>query len=207
MLNESPGAGYIDRRWPEPFKETGAWPLSSLRQAFLTGAMERLVDVDSYLKAKVPEFVSRGDFGLASGQQPGGTYTRVWFNEGLPVDEGFGAAGDGHELRFDLVANLRPRALQQRALHMPQGRPPRPHEMLVALAGVVEDVDRFQPPRLRRIIQLAEMTERPLAGAIRRAHRFDKRPVGVPLAIFLAMIGAKKHWRRWSHARSPAARG
>jgi hypothetical protein len=49
--------------------------------------MERLVDVDSYLKAKVPEFVSRSDFGLASGQQPGGTYARVWFNEGLPVDE------------------------------------------------------------------------------------------------------------------------
>jgi hypothetical protein len=87
LLNESPGAGYIERRWPEPFKETGAWPLSSLRQAFLTGAMERLVDVDSYLKAKVPEFVSRGDFGLASGQQPGGPYARLWFNEGLPADE------------------------------------------------------------------------------------------------------------------------
>jgi len=87
LLNESPGAGYIERRWPEPFKETGAWPLSSLRQAFLTGGMERLVDVDSYLKTKVPEFVSRGDFGLASGQQPGGTYARVWFNEVLLVDE------------------------------------------------------------------------------------------------------------------------
>ena len=78
---------------------------------------------------------------------------------------------------------------------------------LVPFAGVVEDVDRLQPPRLCRIIQLAEMTERPLAGAIRRAHRFDERPVGVPFAIFLPMIGAEKHWRRWSHARSPAARG
>ena len=68
-------------------KETGAWPLSSLRQAFLTGAMERLVDVDSYPKAKVPEFVLRGDFGLSSGQQPDGTYSRVWFNEDLPADE------------------------------------------------------------------------------------------------------------------------
>jgi hypothetical protein len=87
LLNESPGAGYLERRWPEPFKETGAWPLSSLRQAFLTGAMERLVDADLYLKAKVPEFVARGDFGLASGEQPSGAYARVWFNEGLPVDE------------------------------------------------------------------------------------------------------------------------
>jgi hypothetical protein len=77
---------------------------------------------------------------------------------------------------------------------------------LMPFAGVVEDVDRLQPPRLRRIIQLTEMTERPLARAIRRAHRFDQRPVGVPRAIFLAMIGAKKHRRRWSHARSPAAR-
>jgi hypothetical protein len=87
LLNESPGAGYLERRWPEPFKETGAWPLSSLRQSFLTGAMERLVDVDLYLKAKIPDFVARGDFGLASGQQPGGGHSRIWFNEVLPHDE------------------------------------------------------------------------------------------------------------------------
>ena len=49
--------------------------------------MARLVDVDSYLKTKVPEFVARGDFGLASGQQADGTYSRVWFNESLPADE------------------------------------------------------------------------------------------------------------------------
>ena len=78
---------------------------------------------------------------------------------------------------------------------------------LVPFAGVVEDLDRLQPPRLRRIIQLAEMTERPLARTIRRAHRFDERPIGVPLAIFVPMMRTQKHWRRWSHARSPAARG
>jgi hypothetical protein len=66
---------------------------------------------------------------------------------------------------------------------------------LVAFAAVVEDVDRLQPPRLGGIIQFAEMTERPLTGAIRRAQRFDERPVGVSLPIFLAMIGAEKHWR------------
>ncbi|MBI2833279.1 MAG: ATP-binding protein [Acidobacteria bacterium] len=93
LLNESPGAGYVERRWPEPFKETGAWPLSSLRQAFLTGAMERLVDVDTYLKSKVPEFVSRGDFGFASGQQSDGTYARVWFNEVVLADEVLFEAG------------------------------------------------------------------------------------------------------------------
>jgi hypothetical protein len=49
--------------------------------------MERLLDPDKYLKGKIPEFVIRGDFGLASGQQPGGGYTRIWFEELLPDDE------------------------------------------------------------------------------------------------------------------------
>jgi hypothetical protein len=87
LLNESPGAGYLDRRWPEAFKASGAWPLKSLRQAFLSGAMERLLDVDAYLRAKIPEFVRRGDFGLASGADPGGTYQHLWFDEEVGADE------------------------------------------------------------------------------------------------------------------------
>jgi hypothetical protein len=87
LLNESPGASYLERRWPPAFKESGAWPLASLRQAFLTGAMERLLDPDAYLRNKLPDFVLRGDFGLASGQQPDGGYTRVWFSEMLPPEE------------------------------------------------------------------------------------------------------------------------
>lgn len=39
------------------------------------------------LRAKIPEFVARGDFGLASGLQAGGRYTRLWLEEPLPVDE------------------------------------------------------------------------------------------------------------------------
>lgn len=87
LLNESPGASYLERKWPQAFKETGAWPLTSLRQAFLNGSMERLLDPDAYLRAKIPEFVTRGDFGLASGHQAAGTYTRLWFEEIVPVDE------------------------------------------------------------------------------------------------------------------------
>lgn len=49
--------------------------------------MERLLDVDAYLKSKIPEFVRRGDFGFASGAQPEGTYQRVWLNEELSPDE------------------------------------------------------------------------------------------------------------------------
>lgn len=87
LLNESPGAGYLERKWPQAFKESGAWPLISLRQAFLNGSMERVIDPDRYLKEKIPYLVSRGEFGLASGQQPGGGYTRLWFEELMPVDE------------------------------------------------------------------------------------------------------------------------
>ncbi len=87
LLNESPGAGYLERRWPPAFQESGAWPTLSLRQAFLNGSMERLLDPDAYLRNKIPEFVSRGDFGLASGKQPDGSYARVWFEELLPADE------------------------------------------------------------------------------------------------------------------------
>ncbi len=39
LLNESVGAGYIDRNWPPAFKDSGAWPLASLRQSFLNGAL------------------------------------------------------------------------------------------------------------------------------------------------------------------------
>jgi hypothetical protein len=49
--------------------------------------MERLIDPDSYLKSRVPMFVANGDFGLASGQQPGGGYSRLWFQEMVSADE------------------------------------------------------------------------------------------------------------------------
>jgi hypothetical protein len=87
LLNESVGAGYIDRNWPPAFKETGAWPLSSLRQSFLNGSLTRLLDPDTTLRGKIAEFVARGDFGLASGQKADGTYERVWFQESVSPDE------------------------------------------------------------------------------------------------------------------------
>ena len=87
LLNESPGAGYLERRWPEPFKKSGAWPISALRQAFLNGTLERLLDPDTYIRNRLPEFVMRGDFGYASGLKPEGGYSRVWFNELLPPEE------------------------------------------------------------------------------------------------------------------------
>ena len=87
LLNESVGAGYIERNWPPALKESGAWPLASLRQSFLNGSLTRLVDPDAILKAKIVEFVSSGDLGLASGRKPDGGYERVWFEELVAPDE------------------------------------------------------------------------------------------------------------------------
>jgi hypothetical protein len=87
LLNESVGAGYIERNWPPALKESGAWPLASLRQSFLNGSLTRLLDPDTTLRGKIVEFVGRGDFGLASGQKGDGTYERVWFQEPVTADE------------------------------------------------------------------------------------------------------------------------
>ncbi len=87
MLNESVGAGYLDRNWPRAFAESGAWPLSSLRQSFLNGALTRLLDPDTVLKHRLTEFVRNGDFGLASGPKADGKYERIWFRDAISVDE------------------------------------------------------------------------------------------------------------------------
>ena len=87
LLNESVGAGYIDRHWPPAFKDTGAWPLTSLRQSFLNGALTRLLDPDSILRRKIIEFVESGDFGLASGIGDDGRYGRLWYGESVGVEE------------------------------------------------------------------------------------------------------------------------
>jgi Protein of unknown function (DUF499) len=87
LLNESVGAGYIDRNWPPALKDSGAWPLTSLRQSFLNGSLTRLIDPDTVLRGKIVEFVSRGEFGLASGQRPDGAFERVWYEEIIPAEE------------------------------------------------------------------------------------------------------------------------
>ena len=86
LLNESVGAGYIDRNWPPALQESGAWPLTSLRQSFLNGALTRMIDPDSVLRQKIVEFVNHGDFGLASGQKNGG-FERIWFDEVIAPEE------------------------------------------------------------------------------------------------------------------------
>jgi hypothetical protein len=92
LLNESIGAGYIDRHWPPAFEHSGAWPLGGLRQSFLNGTLTRLLDPDRVLRARIAEFVAAGDFGLASGAEPAGVYRRIWFREDIePVEITFEA--------------------------------------------------------------------------------------------------------------------
>ena len=91
LLNESVGAGYIDRHWPPALKESGAWPLTSLRQSFLNGSLTRLADPDAVLRKKIVEFVAKGDFGLASGEPASGAkgdeYERLWYQKHVAPDE------------------------------------------------------------------------------------------------------------------------
>ena len=87
LLSDSIGAGYIGRNWPPAFKESGAWPLTSLRHSFLSGALTRLLDPDALLRAKIAEFVQKGDFGLASGEKADGEYGRLWHAETVPTEE------------------------------------------------------------------------------------------------------------------------
>jgi len=87
LLNESVGAGYLERKWPPALKESGAWPLTSLRQSFLNGSLTRLFDPDTVLKNRIVEFVGKGDFGLSSGQRPDGSYERVWYEELIGPEE------------------------------------------------------------------------------------------------------------------------
>ena len=87
LLNESVGAGYIERHWPPAFQDDGAWPLASLRKSFLDGSLTRLVDADAVLRDKIPPFVANGDFGLASGAKDEGGYDRLWYRELLPPEE------------------------------------------------------------------------------------------------------------------------
>ena len=87
LLNENVGAGYIDRRWPPAFESTGAWPMTSLRQSFLDGSLTRLIDPDVILRRQIAEFISKGEFGLASGAKDDGSYGRLWYAEPVRLEE------------------------------------------------------------------------------------------------------------------------
>lgn len=87
LLEDSVGAGYIERSWPVALKPSGGWPLSGLRKAFLDGSLTRLVDPEGALRQAIPRLVERGEFGLGSGLKPDGSFGKVWFKETVPSEE------------------------------------------------------------------------------------------------------------------------
>jgi hypothetical protein len=87
LLNDSVGAGYLERNWPPALKDGGAWPLKGLRQAFLDGTLTRLLDPEEVLRKQIVTFVEKGDMGLASGPQPDGSYQRIWWKEPIGPEE------------------------------------------------------------------------------------------------------------------------
>lgn len=106
LLNDSIGAGYVDRKWPPALLHTGAWPLSGLRQSFLDGSLTRLLDPDHLLRSRIIEWVETGAFGLASGARPDGGYARVWFNQLVaPAEVTFDA--DVYLLKQAVAATLK----------------------------------------------------------------------------------------------------
>jgi hypothetical protein len=127
LLNESVGAGYIDRNWPPALKESGAWALTSLRQSFLNGSLTRLIDPDAVLKNKIVQFVGNGDFGLASGQNADGTYQRIWFEDAISVDE-VAFETDVFLLRKEKAGELKKGIIVPGPPVGPEPEPPKPPE-------------------------------------------------------------------------------
>lgn len=87
LLNDTIGAGYVDRKWPPALIASGAWPLSGLRQSFLDGSLTRLLDTDHILQSYIAQWVETGEFGLASGARRDGGYQRIWYQQIVPISD------------------------------------------------------------------------------------------------------------------------
>lgn len=106
LLNDSVAAGHLSGKWPPALQEQGAWPLASLRQCFLDGTLQRLIDPEHVLKTKIQEFVQKGEFGLAAAPQPDGTYAHIWFNETVGLSE-ITFTSDVYLLRKEVAQKLK----------------------------------------------------------------------------------------------------
>jgi hypothetical protein len=110
LLSREIGASYIERNWPPALKESGAWPLVSLKAAFFQGQFTRLEKADDALRTTISRAVSQGLLGLASGKDPT-TFDRVWFKESVELAD----------ITFDydtyLLTSAKAKALKQAPLY------------------------------------------------------------------------------------------
>jgi hypothetical protein len=82
---------------------TGFWKCPG----FLNGALKRLIDPDPLLRTRIAEYVTKGEFGLASGAEPaGGKYRRIWFCEDVGSAE-IAFEADVYLLTKALAENLK----------------------------------------------------------------------------------------------------
>jgi hypothetical protein len=155
-LNESVGASYLERNWPEAFRESGAWPLASLRKCFLDGSLTRLLDPDKVLREKIPELAARGELGFATGQRPEGGFNRFWFSENVPAEEiDFGY--DAFVIRKDRAKTLRERAAAAAAAPAQTPLPAAPEPAgftLVSPELEAPNGSRVTPPARKMIVRV-----------------------------------------------------
>ncbi len=63
LLGREIGASYIERNWPPALKESGTWPLVSLKAAFFQGYFTRLERAEDALRATISRAVESGTLG------------------------------------------------------------------------------------------------------------------------------------------------
>jgi len=112
LLSREIGASYIERNWPPALKESGAWPLVSLKAAFFQGQFTRLEKADDALRTTISRAVNQGLLGLASGKDPN-AFEHVWVKETV----------DFADITFDydtyLLTAAKAKALKQAASQPP----------------------------------------------------------------------------------------
>lgn len=59
LLSREIGASYIERNWPATLKDSGTWPLASLKAAFFQGYFTRLEKADDALRQTISRAVSQ----------------------------------------------------------------------------------------------------------------------------------------------------
>lgn len=87
LLENGVGGGYLERNWPEVFRQSGAWPLDGLRKSFMDGSLTRLINPDHVLRHKIQELVTRGDFGLGAVAKADGQYDILWYKQDVDLDD------------------------------------------------------------------------------------------------------------------------
>ncbi len=119
LLSREIGASYIERNWPPALKESGTWPLASLKAAFFQGYFTRLEKAEDALRQTISRAVSQGTLGLACGKDAN-QFDRVWFKEAVELPD----------ITFDyetyLLTVKKAKALKEAGAEPPTGKPPTP---------------------------------------------------------------------------------